>query len=98
MSFVLFSLLLMHFKWKRFPVLPLLSATCFIKEPIKNLKPFEIKERKTACKPSSDCLPAPWFLPWKTPPIVSHYHSSGNSKYCCKLTDIKNSINNTLKQ
>lgn len=73
-------------------MLPLPSNTCFIKEPIKNLKPFEIKECKTACKPCSDFLPASWFLRVKTSPTVSDNHFCRN---VCKLTGLNNSYPRT---
>lgn len=50
----------------------LLSTACFIKQPIKNLKSFEIKEHKTASELCSDLLPASWFLHVEIS-IVSHY-------------------------
>lgn len=91
-SFVLFHYYLCISNGIRFPVLLLLSTTCFIKEQIKNLK------CKTACKFSCNFLLASWFLCVRTSPIVSHYHFCGNLKSLCKLTDIKNLINENSKQ
>lgn len=53
-------LLLMHFKWKRVPVLLLLSTACFIKETITNLNLLKLRSDNASL--AVNFIPAPWFL------------------------------------
>lgn len=100
MLFVLFPL---HYYWcisngRGSPMLLLLGAACFIKEPIKNLEPSEIKECKAACKPSSDCLPLPRFLCVKTF-IKGDFSSRKNSHLLFQINWSRKDLNkNTLNQ